>query len=137
MSKAEPVIQKYMTYVPHAIDASKTLKEAEEVMLLHNIRHLPVMKGGEISGLISDRDIKMAAGIMGSSPNLVIVDDICREHPYQVSPDAKLHEVATEMASKRYGSALVVQNGKLVGIFTTVDACRALSEIIQTRFHTN
>lgn len=135
MSKAEPTIQKFMTYVPHAIDSSKTVQDAQNMMSRYNIRHLPVMRGKEIAGVVSDRDIKMALGLVSSSPNFVIVDDICHEQPYKVSPDAKLHEVAAEMASKRYGSVLVVQNGNLVGIFTTVDACKALCAVLETRYH--
>lgn len=135
MSKSEPTIQKYMTCVPHAIDSSKTIQDAQDMMSQYNIRHLPVMRGKEIAGIVSDRDIKMALGLVSASPNLVLVDDICHEHPYQVSPDAKLHEVASEMAGKRYGSALVVQNGSLVGIFTTVDACKALCAVLESRSH--
>jgi acetoin utilization protein AcuB len=37
------------------------------------------------------------------------------------------------MAAKKYGSAIVMQNGKVVGIFTTVDACQALADLLQTR----
>lgn len=36
------------------------------------------------------------------------------------------------MAKKHFGSAIVMENAKLVGIFTTVDACRALSEFIES-----
>jgi acetoin utilization protein AcuB len=133
MSKQGPVIQKYMTYVPHTIDANKTVHAAQEMMSQYNIRHLPVMNDNKIAGIVSDRDIKMALGFVDSSPNLVLVDDICHKKPYQVSPDAKLHDVAKEMADKRYGSALVVQTGKLVGIFTTIDACNALCTVLESR----
>jgi acetoin utilization protein AcuB len=50
-----------------------------------------------------------------------------------VSPDSPLDEVALEMAENRYGSAIIVQDKKVVGIFTTVDACRALAAILETR----
>ena len=135
MSKAEPTIQKYMTCDPQSIDAGKTLEDADKTMKNLKVRHLPVMKEGKLFGIISDRDLKMASGIVGSNPTLVRVADICHEEPYQVSPDHKLHEVLDEMASHHYGSALVVQNEKLVGIFTTIDACRAFSTILQQRFH--
>lgn len=137
MSKTEPIIQKFMTYLPHSIESDKPVHEAQSLMSKHGIRHLPVLEKGEIIGVISDRDVKMAMGLIGSSPNLVLVNDICHDDPYMVSPESKLHDVASEMASKRYGSALVVQNGKLVGIFTTVDACKAICQILDTRFHQN
>jgi uncharacterized protein YjaG (DUF416 family) len=37
------------------------------------------------------------------------------------------------MASEKFGSAVVVQNGHVVGVFTTVDACRALGDLLETR----
>jgi acetoin utilization protein AcuB len=56
-----------------------------------------------------------------------------RKHLYTVSPSEKLDHVASTMAEHKYGSALVVDNQKLVGIFTTVDAMRSLSELLHTR----
>ncbi len=136
MSKAEPTIQKFMTYQPQSIGQDKTVQEAQKVMKESQIRHLPVTgENGKLLGIVSDRDVKMALGLVDANPKLLLVKDICHDHPYQVSPEAPLHEVAEEMATHRYGSALVVQNGKLVGIFTTVDVCKALAEILQTRFH--
>ena len=52
---------------------------------------------------------------------------------YSVSPETPLDEVVATMGSKKYGSAVVVQNGKVVGIFTTVDLCRAFAELLHTR----
>lgn len=135
MSKAEPLIQKYMTPAPHSVDAGKTVKEAEEMMSQLKIRHLPVMKDGQLFGILSERDIRLAMAFFEADSALVKVIDICKEKPYVVSPEAKMHEVLDEMASKHYGSALVVQNHKLVGIFTTVDACSGFSKVLQQRFH--
>ena len=135
MSKAEPTVQKFMTTQPYTIDAGSLLKDALKMMEDHQIRHLPVTREGKLSGVLSDRDIRTALGFQGTSPETTRVAEIFHEHPYQTSPEHPLSEVAEEMAEKHYGSALVVQNGKLVGIFTTVDACRAIAWILKQRFH--
>ncbi|HTL47509.1 MAG TPA: CBS domain-containing protein [Verrucomicrobiae bacterium] len=135
MSKEEPIIQKYMSCEPKTLEAGESVEAAEALMQKLKIRHLPVMKDGVLYGIVSDRDVKMALGLVGSSPQLLKLADICHEKPYQVPPDAKLHEVLDEMAGQHYGSALVVQNKKLVGIFTAIDACRAFSKVLQQRFH--
>jgi acetoin utilization protein AcuB len=135
MKKSIPPVQKFMTYLPHSIAWHETVEEAQSMMSKLNIRHLPVMKSGELFGIISDRDIKMVLSIVSEAPRTLLIKDLCHEHPYQVSPDAPLDQVALEMAEKRYGSAIVVENKKVVGIFTTVDACRALATIIETRSH--
>lgn len=135
MSKAEPTVQKYMSYLPHSIQAQATIREAAAKMEELKIRHLPVMEGEALTGILSDRDIKLVTSFSDANPELIKVKDVSREHLYQVSPTSLLKDVAAEMAQNRCGSALVVQNGHLVGIFTTVDACRALHDVIEQKFH--
>lgn len=137
MSKAIPKISKYMTTTPHSIEANESVYRAMELMQQLKIRHLPVLKQSQLIGLISERDVKTLLTLTGSvaSPKDILVGDICADLPYVTKPDALLNEVATEMAEKKFGSAIVVDNGKLVGIFTAVDACQALSDICQQRFH--
>lgn len=53
--------------------------------------------------------------------------------PYVVAPDTALDDVVRAMASRKFGSAVVADHGKVVGIFTTVDACAAFAELLQTR----
>jgi acetoin utilization protein AcuB len=133
--KSVPKINKYMTTTPFAINSESTVNEAMEVMTNKEIRHLPVMKNGQIFGLISDRDLKSILAFAGANPKSIKVGDICTDEPYTTTPDAPINEVAEEMVNRKVGSAVVVDNGKLVGIFTATDACQALSEICSTRFH--
>jgi acetoin utilization protein AcuB len=135
MSKAEPTIQKYMTFQPYSIESTESLKKALTLMTSRKIRHLPVTRAGRVVGILSDRDLKLVMGFDDIDTAEEVVADICVTKPYTVDPETPLHEVAGEMASKHIGSAIVVQNGKLVGIFTATDACRALSEILLTRYH--
>ncbi len=135
MSKAEPTIQKYMTDQPQVIEGQKALDEAIHFMEQQQIRHLPVVDSGKLVGVLSDRDIKLAKGIIDFNEKVVRVCDIAQRNPYQVSPDTSLTDVLDEMAEKHYGSCLIVQNEKLVGIFTTIDVCKAFSEVLQQRYH--
>jgi acetoin utilization protein AcuB len=133
--KSEPTIQKFMTTQPYSVDASVTLEKAVSFMSDKKIRHLPVMRDGQVAGLLSDRDAKLAMGIEGFNAGELPVLDIATERPYVVDPEVSVGTVCGTMATKHYGSAVVVQNGKLVGIFTTVDACRALADIVGQRYH--
>lgn len=123
-----------MTTTPFAINSEASLSEAMDVMKDKKIRHLPVLKGGKIFGLISDRDLKSIFAFAGTNPKILKVGDICNDEPYLTKPDALLNEVAHEMAARKVGSAVVVDNGKLVGIFTATDACQALSDICELKF---
>ena len=133
MSKPIPEVSKYMTTSPHSIGRDQTLSAAHKVMRQHGCRHLPVLHGGKLVGIVSERDLHLVETLKDVDPEQVSVEDAMLTQVYSVSPEAPLDEVTAEMASKKYGSAVVMQNGKVVGIFTTVDACRALTELLKTR----
>ena len=132
MPKSEPAIQKFMTQQPLFIEAKESVEAAQDMLSKYGIRHLPVMRDGELVGILSEREINLACNIDTIDPRQLLVIDICSEDPYVVDPETPLREVVAVMASKHYGSAVVMQNDKLVGIFTTVDACRALSQLIES-----
>lgn len=131
--KTIPSIQKYMTAMPHTIGSDQPLKKAHEMMREYKIRHLPVLKAGKLVGIITDRDLALVEALRDVDPNKVLVEDACSPDPYMVKTDAKLNEVCEEMSRHKFGSVLVVDNHKLVGIFTWVDALNAFSELLETR----
>jgi acetoin utilization protein AcuB len=133
MTKAIPTVQKYMTTSPHTVGTDQTLAHAHSVLREHRIRHLPVLRGGELVGMLTERDLALIESLRDVAPHTITVEDAMSTSIYRVSPDSPLDEVVSEMAAKKYGSAVVVQNGKVVGILTTVDVCRALSELLRGR----
>lgn len=133
MSKAIPHIKKYMTTSPHSIGRDQTLAHAHTVMRKYSIRHLPVLEGGVLVGLLSLRDAHLIETLKDVDPNEVKVEEAMSTVVYQVSPEAPLDEVAATMAEHKYGCAVVMQNHHVVGVFTTVDVCRALAELLQGR----
>ncbi len=133
MSKPIPPIQKYMTTSVHTIGSEQTIAHAAKMMRDHRIRHLPVLQGGQLVGILSQRDVHLIETLKDVDPNVVTVEEAMTQQTYTTSPDTLVSEVAAEMAEHKYGAAVVLQNGKVVGVFTTVDACRVLSELFETR----
>jgi acetoin utilization protein AcuB len=131
--KSIPPVSKYMSTVPHTIGAEQSLATARDFMKKHDVRHLPVLSGGELKGIITDRDIKMVMGFEGVNPITSRVEEVSLEDPYIVKPDTRLDEVTAMMAERKIGSALVIDNRKLVGIFTMVDGMKVLSELLRAR----
>jgi acetoin utilization protein AcuB len=119
--------------MPHSIGSDQTIETAHKMMSENEIRHLPVMKGGQISGVISDRDLKLAMSIRGVESSKTTVDEIASSEVFLVKPESKLDDVSKMMAEKKIGSVLVVDNHRLVGIFTTTDALKALNELLHSR----
>lgn len=119
-------VQKFMTAMPHTIGKDQPLARAEKMMRDLRVHHLPVLDGGRLVGILSDRDIKLVETLKDVDPQTVLVEEAFTPDPYIVSPTTTLKEVCATMAEKRYGCALIEENHKLVGIFTWVDALRAL-----------
>ena len=131
--KQMPMIEKYMTAMPHTINPEMPVKTATQMMRQNGIRHLPVQKAGKLVGVLSDRDIKLANTYRG--PSELTVDDVMTSNPYASTPEAPLDRVVFEMAEHKYGCAVIQQeNGKVVGIFTATDGLRVLGEILQNHF---
>ena len=130
--KRNPQVIAFMTPFPHSIDVDAPLEEAHKLMRRRRFRHLPVISGGEIVGVLTDRDIKLVLGPDFGSPDEreLRVRDAYVERPCVVPASTPVAKVARVMAQNRIGSAIVTKHGKLVGIFTVTDACRALAEII-------
>jgi len=127
-------IRDYMTPSPYTIGADQTLTVASELMRKHKIRHLPVLRGGSVVGILSQRDVALISGLPSVDPAEVPVEDAMSEAVYAVRPETPLDEVAATMAANKYGAALVVgAHDKVVGVFTTIDALHALADGAPTR----
>lgn len=133
MSKGIPTIQRYMTTSPLSVRPQETLAAAHSVMKDNDIRHLPVLDDQRLVGIITERDLALASSLEGVDPTKEVVRAAMNSKVFSVAPESPLDEVAAEMAAGKFGSAVVVQNHRVVGVVTTVDICRALSELLRTR----
>jgi acetoin utilization protein AcuB len=127
---AAHTIAEFMTKSPVLVERTATMASALRTMDQHGFRHLPVMAGGKLVGVVSERELKIVENMRGIDSAMCVVGDFIVGPPYSVSPTATLREVAREMAAHKYGSAVVVDDGKVVGLFTTTDALRALDSVL-------
>lgn len=134
MSKQHPIppIRKFMTPAPHTIGSDQTMQHAHEVMRKFRIRHLPVLEGDRLVGVLSDGDLNLVETLRDVDPREVTVAEAMSTDPYTVSPDAPTDAVVTEMARHKYGSVVVMDNRHVVGVFTTNDVCQAFAEMLRT-----
>jgi len=120
-----------MTPAPHTIGRDQTLTSAHHMMREHRIRHLPVLSGGRVVGLLSERDLALIETLHSVDPDLTIAEEAMTQAPYTVAPETPLDEVVATMAGQRYGSAIVMDRERIVGVFTTTDALEALVELLR------
>jgi acetoin utilization protein AcuB len=119
-------INECMTRDPVTIPADLSLADASLRMYDHDIRHLPVIDQGHVVGIVSERDIALVSGIPGVDKNRVMVTEAMVPHPYIVPSTTPLIDVCTTMLERKLGTAVIMDNGKLLGIFSVVDALAQL-----------
>ena len=125
-----PPIKAVMTLFPHSVGIDDSIETARRAMSAQQIRHLAVTEERRLVGVISAREIELATGAR-------VVRDAHRAGAYVVELTEPLDRVLLAMAKSHLGSALVVKRGKLVGIFTTSDACRIFGECLRNLFPNN
>jgi acetoin utilization protein AcuB len=124
------IVDDYMTPSPETIGPKAPLAEAHAMMRRNNIRHLPVVSEGELFGIVTMRDLHLLETLPDIDQDEVPVEDAMTEDPYVVEPGTPLEQVAGHMADNKYGAAIVLRGDAILGVFTTVDALRALRDLL-------
>lgn len=123
-------IGQWMTRDPVTIPADLSLADAQLRMFDHGIRHLPVIDQGHVVGIVSERDIAMVTGIPGVDKNRVMVTEAMVPHPYIVPTDTPTIEVCSTMLERKLGTAVIMDDGQLLGIFSVIDALAQLVSLL-------
>lgn len=126
-----PIVREHMTPGPHTIARNQSLSAAHRLMRDHQVRHLPVLDGGSIVGVVSQRDLLLIESLPGVNPTDVRVEEAMVEDVFAVAPDAPIGEVIETMIDRKLGSAIVTEGERVIGVFTTVDALRALHQLLE------
>jgi acetoin utilization protein AcuB len=128
----ETTMRDVMSYAPHTIGSEQKLLKAHKVMREHGVRHLPVLRGGKLVGVLSQRDLYFLESIAGVDIEIDKVADAMTPDVYVVTPDDTLRNVASVMADHRYGCAVVIggEGGNVLGIFTVTDALKHIAEVL-------
>lgn len=125
---SKPVIN-FATSVPHTIGQNLPISKAKEMMSQFSCHHLPVLDGGHLVGILSDRDIRMAEKLGDSTTPIA---DVMTPEPVIVPPTEDVFQVAMLMHQKKIGSVIVSATDETPwGIFTATDALSYLTETSQ------
>lgn len=121
-----PIVRDCMTHLPVEAERCQTVADAASLMESHQVRHLPVMSGSHLQGIVSRSDILSARLRHGDNAEGMMLEEISSQDVLQVSPLTPVNDVAAKMLDRRLGSAVVVDGGYVVGVFTSTDALRCL-----------
>lgn len=133
MSKLNLPVEEFTTPDPVTAIETTSLEALVQLMKEHEVRHLPIVRGEKIVGIISDRDLRIASGLNSREKMQIQASDIMIQDPVTVNSQTSLDEVAFEMSQNKIGSVIVNdENEKFLGIFTVTDALNALIEIARS-----
>ena len=96
--------------------------EARRLLKQARARHLPVVDGPLLVGIVSDRDLRSAPS------EAVPLREIMRRPVFVLSPDTSLRRAARLLRERRFGAMPVLQGRELVGIVSVVDVLKVLGE---------
>lgn len=130
MTRLNVPVGEFTTPNPITATEQMSMDELRSLMDAHGVRHLPVVREGTVTGIVSDRDVRVVAGLALEQQRQVRAADIMVADPVTVRASMPLDDVAFIMSDRRIGSVIVNGvEGTLLGIFTVTDALNALIEI--------
>lgn len=119
------------------LDPTQSLYDAEKLFNKHSIRHIPVVEGDRVVGVISRSDLlRISFADLNESEETVdsvvydmySIPQVMTRVPVTVESDTTIKEVAEILSKQSFHSIPVVEQGKLVGIVTTTDLINYLLE---------
>lgn len=126
-----------MTHKVVVIPAELSLRTAWEIMERRRIRHLPVVQGRTLLGILSDRDVLTRASV-DASGDVVVPDQSAGEAmtpaPYVCEPSTSISEIVRTMTDRKIDALPVMdRDDTLVGLVTTTDLLMLLLEQDEAR----
>jgi acetoin utilization protein AcuB len=119
------LVRDSMTREVVVLSPQTTAAEALGLCRERRIRHLPVLEGGRLVGIVSDRDPERASALEKILLSAVMTRDVITAHPGD-----PVEEAANRMRERRIGCLPVVESGELVGIITSSDVMEALVYLV-------
>jgi CBS domain-containing protein len=105
----------------YSVDANRTVLEAARYMLEHNIGALPVLRDGNLAGILSERDIMNRVVAVGRTPGTTAVSEVMTPNPRAVSADETIEECLFIMREFGFRHLPIVEGKELKGLVSLRD----------------
>ncbi len=110
----------------HTVDAEDPVRTAIQLMADHFVGALPVLSGGRLVGIVSERDYARKVVLMGRNSTETTVTMIMSAPVIQVGPQNSVNDCMMLMTDKRIRHLPVVENGELIGVISIGDCVKAV-----------
>ena len=105
----------------YSIDAGRTVLEAARFMMEHNIGALPVLRNGELAGIVSERDIMNRVVAVGRTPGTTEIAEVMTANPRSVPADETIEECLFIMHEFGFRHLPIVEGKELKGLVSLRD----------------
>jgi CBS domain-containing protein len=121
-------IADYMTRQPWSVQLDDSIGVARQMLAQREIHHLPVLDGKRAVGMVTERDLAVAADRAGTTVEAVMAP------AHSVDMSASLADVLEAMVDRQWDAvAVTMEDGRVEGIFTAMDAVRLLRDSVKRR----
>jgi acetoin utilization protein AcuB len=129
-------VRELMTVAPITVDPTTSVVDARHLMATRRIRHLLVMDGTRLVGIVTDRDLRLNLASPATSLSVwelnyllarLTAQEVMSRAVITIGPDREAAEAARTMVEHKIGALPVVDGGQLVGIVTETDFLRAFA----------
>jgi CBS domain-containing protein len=121
-------VRELMTKQPATVKPDATLGEVATLMKQEDCGSIPVVEGGRLVGIVTDRDIVVRGIAAGKDPKSQRVSEVMSADPVAIGPNDDVSDAETVMGARQIRRLPVVEDGKLVGILVTAQIARVGSE---------
>ena len=122
-------IRDLMTENPSSCERGTPVAEAAKVMARENVGSVPVVQGGKLVGVVTDRDLVVRLLAEERDPQSTTVGEIASSDPVTLAPDDELDKALQLLARHQVRRLPVVEGERLVGIVAQADIARHADEV--------
>src|SRR5271165_1095536 len=105
----------------YSVESSRTVLEAARYMMEHNVGAVPVLRNGELAGILSERDIMNRVVAIGRTPGTTAVTEVMTANPRAVSADESIEECLFIMSEFGFRHLPIVDGKELKGLVSLRD----------------
>jgi acetoin utilization protein AcuB len=133
------LVERWMKANPITVGPQDSFRHAMNLIRQRGIRHLPVVEGGRLVGIVTDRDVRQASPSAATSLEIhelhyllekITIGDIMTSEVVTAIPEMPIEAAARLMLTHRIGSLPVLRGMALVGIITETDILSAFVEVM-------
>ena len=133
-------VKMWMTRDPITAAPTLSIKAAWRLLQERRIRHLPVVEGGKLVGIVTDRDLRRVLPSPATSLEIhelnylldkITVSEVMTKDVISTTPFTLIPDVARTLLRNRIGAVPVLEGGALVGIISQTDVLEALTSVAE------